>query len=350
MKALKVSAIAVLGLTTLTACDPPIPQSILISQAEQSFVSCETGNLTVGFEDGFSDLGLSWQQFLSTACPEMTFETVGVVDEADLYISSGATKCVPFSRVPVAFDAAAVVFYLDEAFALNLSGATIAGIFSGEITSWDDARILADNPDLPPIEVPINVVAEAPSSAITAMEAWSSQISGVATSFGLLTPADDILFQDAIFNMQNGDVALMPLSAAQVTGSTYAQVIVGDDPLNDIVLADPLTAYAAATQFRLSEGTDDINIALDFESSPLPQPGQNEADMPYQALYPLMLDVCGEDNLLKRALARYFLRLDAQGLIATSTVFALQSDIRLEAAAVVGEGLPLPEITFTPEG
>lgn len=350
MKALKIIAIAALGLTTLTACDPPIPQSILISQAEQSFVSCETGNLVVGFEDGFSDLGLSWQQFLSGACTDMTFDTVGVSDEADLYVSSGAAKCEAFARVPVAFDAAAVVFYLDDAFALNLSGATIAGIFSGEITSWDDPRIIADNPDLPPVAVPINVVAEAPSSAIAAMEAWTTQISGAETAFSLLTPADDILFQDTIFAMQNGDVALMPLSAAQVTGSSYAQVIVGNDPLTDVVLADPLTAYAAATQFRLIDGPDEINIALDFDASPMPQPGQNEADAPYQGLYPLMLDVCGEDTLLKRALARYFLRLDAQGLIATSTVFALQGDVRIESATVVGEGLPLPEITFTPEG
>lgn len=63
-----------------------------------------------------------------------------------------------------------------------------------------------------------------------------------------------------------------------------------------------------------------------------------------------MMDVCGEDTLLKRALARYFLRLDAQGLISTTTVYSLQGDVRLEAAAVVGEGLPLPEVTVTPEG
>ena len=350
MKSLKVAAIAVLGLSTLTACDPPIPQSILVSQAEQSFVSCETGNLTVGFEDGFADLGLSWQQFLAGSCPEMTFDAVGVSDEADIYLSSGAAKCEPFARVPVAFDAAAVVFYLDEAFAVNLSGGTIAGIFSGEITSWDDPRIVADNPELPPVAVPINVLSQAPSSAIAAMQNWATRISGTEASFSLLSPADDILFQDLIFGMQNGDVALMPLSAAQITGATYAQIIVGEDPINDVVLADPLTSYAAATQFRIIDGDANINIALDFDSSPLPQPGQNEADRPYQGLYPVMMDVCGEDNLLKRALARYFLRLDAQGLIATSTIFALQGDVRIEAATVVGEGLPLPEITYTPEG
>lgn len=349
MKALKLGALAAISLTTLTACDPPIPQSILISQAEQSFVSCETGNLTVGFEDGFADLGLSWQQFLSGACTDMTFDAVGVTDEADIYLSSGVAKCEAFARVPVAFDAAAVVFYLDEAFALNLSGATIAGIFSGEITSWDDPRIVADNPELPPVAVPINVLPSAPSSAIAAMQAWTSELAGEQTSFGLLQPADDLLFTETIFGMQNGDVGLMPFSAAQITGSTYAQVITGEDVLLDVVIADPLTAFAAATQFRVFDGPSDIDIQLDFESEPLPQPGQDEADRSYQALYPLMLDVCGEDNLLKRALARYFLRLDAQGLIATSTVFALQGDLRIEAATVVGEGLPLPEITFTPD-
>lgn len=350
MKALKIAAIGTIGLATLTACDPPVPQSILIAQAEQSFISCEPGNLQVGFEDGFADLGLTWQQILSASCADMTFDVVTTNDPADLYVSSGSAKCEPFARVPVAYDAAAVAFYLDEAFALNLSGATIQGIFSGQITSWDDERIVADNPDLPPIALPINVIPQAPSAAIAAMEDWTQKLSSSEVAFSSLEPADNLAYVDQIFSMQNGDVALVPLSAAQMTGSTFAQVIVGQDVNLDVVIADQLTAYAASTQFFPVDGDADINVALDFASEPQPQPGQNEADRPYQGLYPLMLDVCGEDTLLKRALARYFLRLDAQGLISTTTVFSLVGDVRIDAAAVVGEGLPLPEVTITPVG
>ncbi len=42
----------------------------------------------------------------------------------------------------------AVVFNLDGVDELNLSPATIAGIFTGAITSWDDPAIAADNPDV----------------------------------------------------------------------------------------------------------------------------------------------------------------------------------------------------------
>lgn len=272
MKALKIAAIGAIGLATLTACDPPIPQSILIAQAEQSFVSCETGNLTVGFEDGFQDLGLTWQQILSASCPEMTFDVVGVADQADIYISSGGSKCEAFARVPVAFDAAAVVFYLDEAFSLNLSGETIQGIFDGSITSWDDQRIVADNPELPPIALPINVLPAAPTSAIEAMEAWTARLSGREVAFTSLQADDDTLFLDEIFAMQNGDVALVPLSAAQISGSTFAQVIVGEDVALDVVIADQLSAYAATTQFFPVDGEADLNIALDFDSEPAPNP------------------------------------------------------------------------------
>ncbi len=51
------------------------------------------------------------------------------------------------SRSPTTSSPIAVVFNLDGVDELQLSPATIAGIFDGKIKTWDDAAIKADNPD-----------------------------------------------------------------------------------------------------------------------------------------------------------------------------------------------------------
>jgi phosphate transport system substrate-binding protein len=59
-------------------------------------------------------------------------------------------------ELPNYISAIAVVYNLDGVSDLNLSPATVAGIFNGSITTWNDPKITADNPG-----------AKLPSSAIT---------------------------------------------------------------------------------------------------------------------------------------------------------------------------------------
>jgi phosphate transport system substrate-binding protein len=59
-------------------------------------------------------------------------------------------------ELPNYISAIAVVYNLDGVDKLNLAPATIAGIFNGSITTWNDPKIAADNPD-----------AKLPSTAIT---------------------------------------------------------------------------------------------------------------------------------------------------------------------------------------
>lgn len=51
-------------------------------------------------------------------------------------------------HVPVIAAPIAVMYNLDLAAPLNLSPATVAGIFGGAITKWNDAAVAADNPSL----------------------------------------------------------------------------------------------------------------------------------------------------------------------------------------------------------
>lgn len=58
-------------------------------------------------------------------------------------------------EIPAYVSPIAVVFNLEGVEELNLSPRTVAQIFSGEITTWNDERIAADNPD---VELPATTI------------------------------------------------------------------------------------------------------------------------------------------------------------------------------------------------
>ena len=61
---------------------------------------------------------------------------------------TAATRLPTVIHVPVVAAPIAVMYKLDTAQSLNFSPATIAGIFGGTITRWNDAAIVADNKKL----------------------------------------------------------------------------------------------------------------------------------------------------------------------------------------------------------
>jgi phosphate transport system substrate-binding protein len=77
---------------------------------------------------------------------------------SDEELTKAADRCGASGvfELPNYISAIAVVYNLDGVNDLNLAPATIAGIFNGSITTWNDPKIAADNPD-----------AKLPSTAIT---------------------------------------------------------------------------------------------------------------------------------------------------------------------------------------
>jgi phosphate transport system substrate-binding protein len=75
----------------------------------------------------------------------------------DAELASAADRCGTSGvfELPNYISAIAVVYNLDGVQDLNLSPATLAGIFSGAITTWNDPKIAADNPNatLPDIAI-----------------------------------------------------------------------------------------------------------------------------------------------------------------------------------------------------
>jgi phosphate transport system substrate-binding protein len=71
--------------------------------------------------------------------------------------------------VPVTSGGVAILFNLPGVSKLNLSSATIAGIFAGKITKWNDLAIAGENPGVKLPSIPISVFHRADGSGTTAV-------------------------------------------------------------------------------------------------------------------------------------------------------------------------------------
>jgi phosphate transport system substrate-binding protein len=83
--------------------------------------------------------------------------------------SSAASACgSPALTLPITSGGVAIMYNLPGVTKpLNLSAATVAGIFMGQIKTWDDAKIKADNPGVTLPSTPISVYYRADGSGTT---------------------------------------------------------------------------------------------------------------------------------------------------------------------------------------
>ncbi len=110
------------------------------------------------------------------------------LDEQEL--AAAQERCAPgeVAELPLYISPIAVMFNLEGVETLNMSAATIAGIFARDITRWDDERIAADNPGVALPDLPITPVNRSDESGTTenfteylheaAPEAWPFDPSG----------------------------------------------------------------------------------------------------------------------------------------------------------------------------
>jgi hypothetical protein len=125
-------------------------------------------------------------------------------------------------------------------------------------------------------------------------------------------------------------------------GSPFAAVVADPtDPLS-FIRAQYTSLLAASTQLTSSIEGATMKIALDPNIEVQAEAGLDEVVQPYQAIYAMDMALCGEDNTLKRSMARYFLRQDSQGVILSSTLMPLPENIRVDAISIVVVGLPVP--------
>ena len=184
---------ALAGTLTLAACGASNETSAAGSDpASGSSAEQLSGDLTGAGSSAQQAAMQAWQAGFNSAQPGVTFsyDPVGSGGGREQFLSGGtdfagsdaalddeelamaAERCgdAGVFELPNYISAIAVVYNLEGVDELNLSPATLAGIFSGAITTWNDPAIAADNPD-----------AALPSTAITPVHRCDD--SGTTTNF-----------------------------------------------------------------------------------------------------------------------------------------------------------------------
>ncbi|MEY4995218.1 MAG: hypothetical protein RLZ65_1067 [Actinomycetota bacterium] len=343
-RVLLAGVIASLAAVVLTGCNPPMPESLKVELAERT-VQCGESFVDLAVFPEMADVADFWNGSMDTACAGSMGANLidGDLAGNGLQIAAGELTCEAYASVPVAVDAAVVSFYFEEIYELNLSSEAVAGIFSGSVTNWNDPVIADLNPNVELPDLPINVIPEAPAGAISAMEFWVGSLLGETVEFSLLTPSDASEV-DALYALAEGDIKLTSFAALQVSGMGYANFVKDASDLETLLLPDTLTIQTAIGQTVVSGEDPNLSFSYDPSIEALPLPGQFEALLPWGAIYPVTLGLCGEDDLQTRYVARYMLRLDAQGSISTGVFSPLKEEVRVAAISVVDDGLPEVEI------
>jgi hypothetical protein len=108
------------------------------------------------------------------------------------------------------------------------------------------------------------------------------------------------------------------------------------------VVPDARLIQTAGTQVDLLKDVDaqTVGFVYNRENEVKPLLGAVDALVPYAPIYGIRMGLCGEDTVDLRNTARYLLRLDAQGVIATGVSSPLPEHVRIAAAALIDSGNP----------
>lgn len=195
------------------------------------------------------------------------------LDDDEGELSDATERCNGESpiEVPAYVGPIAVIFNVEGVDELNLDAPTLAGIFDGKITTWDDPAIADQNPD-----------ADLPSAQITAVHRQDD--SGTTENFtDWLSQASDGAWSydpDGVWPAQGGEAANQTsgMIAAVTNGSNtigYADLSqAGDLAIANIKVGEEYvtpTPEAAAAVIEASERVadrDDVDMAIEVNRNP----------------------------------------------------------------------------------
>ena len=170
-------------------------------------------------------------------------------------------------ELPDYISAIAVVYNLPGVDDLNLSPATLAGIFAGTITTWDDAAIAADNEGVDLPSTTITPVHRADDSGTTknftdylskaAGDVWTSELDGEWPLSGGEAANQT---SGMISAVQAGEGAIGYADESQAGDLGVANIAVGDE----FVAPSPEAAAAVVEGSELVSGRGDYDFAYEI--------------------------------------------------------------------------------------
>ena len=124
------------------------------------------------------------ESFISGAYPMAGSDSYLTDDEGELTDATETCGSDPI-EIPNYISPIAVIYNLEGVDDLNLSPETLAGIFAGDITKWNDDAIVADNPDADLPDETITPVHRSDESGTTGnFTNYLSQVAGDAWTYG----------------------------------------------------------------------------------------------------------------------------------------------------------------------
>ena len=218
----------------VAACTPPMPPDVLAARAEAQ-VQCGSGEVQVSVPSGFAGSMDSVGVALASVCPEETVLEVAAGEPAPVALvdkTPSQADIDQFKTSNCPGDPVIVVpaFGYPVTMAYNVVGLEglvmtpeiVAGILSGQVTSWEDPLLLAENPDfdltlLPDITL---MSVDSPQGDVEAMTTWVGKQDQKAWPQGMVGTLDagqkfatqaDLLAEMAAVE---GSIAVLPVSVA----------------------------------------------------------------------------------------------------------------------------------------
>ena len=189
----------------------------------------------------------------------------------DELAAGGFAKCAPDSTIvelPLYISPIAVIFNVEGVDTLNLDAATIAGIFAGTITNWNDPAIAATNPDATLPDLAITPVHRSDDSGTTenfteylgaaAPDVWTYEADGVWPFEGGEAAQGTSGVVDAVTN-GTGTIGYADASRAGDLGTVAVQV--GDE----FVEYSPEAAAAIVDASPFAEGRAEGDLAIELD-------------------------------------------------------------------------------------
>jgi phosphate transport system substrate-binding protein len=237
--------------------------------AQQSWIAgFQTANPDVTIDYDPSGSGAGRETFIEGASDFAGSDRAFKDDELS---AGGFAKCAPDSTIvelPLYISPIAVIFNVEGVDTLNLDAATIAGIFAGTITNWNDPAIAATNPDATLPDLAISPVHRSDDSGTTenfteylgaaAPDVWTYEADGVWPFEGGEAAQGTSGVVDAVTN-GTGTIGYADASRAGDLGTVSVQV--GDE----FVAYSPEAAAAIVDASPFAEGRADGDLAIDID-------------------------------------------------------------------------------------
>ena len=286
----QVGAVAAVAALALAGCASNETPSAATTDAPESNLSGEIAGggssaqevavqaWTAGFQTANPDVTITYdpsgsgagrESFQAGAFPFAGSDRAFKVEEIEAGPFDGCVEDSGIIELPTYISPIAVIFNVEGVDSLNLDAATMAGLFAGTITNWNDPAIAALNPDVTFPDLAVTPVHRADDSGTTenftdylyqaAGDVWTNEADGVwPLSSGEAAQGTSGVVSAVAGG--NGTIGYADASRAAEEGLSTAAVKLGDE----FVEYSPEAAAAIVDESPFEEGRGEGDLAIEL--------------------------------------------------------------------------------------